>query len=350
MRGSIKHRTYKNKQGELVENSSWSIRIDEGKDPITGKRVQRSFTVKKGTHKDAERELRDLLHSLDVGSYVKPAKVTVADYLSRWLQEYAKPNLTSRSYDRYESIVRVHITPSIGSLPLSELRPESLQSLYTQKLNSGLQPASVRYCHVVMHKALNTALQWGLAARNVADAVSPPRSRRADMQIWNESEIAQFLEAAKKSAYYALYYTALYTGARRGELLALTWNDVDFIYSQVAIKRSLHYLKGDKFIFAEPKTEHSRRTIAMSPSLVKVLTEHRQWQESLFGGVADSALVFCTYQGKPLRPGTVSRAWENTAKRAGIKGDTLPRCQAYPRFPYAETRRQSEGSAGAART
>ena len=103
-----------------------------------------------------------------------------------------------------------------------------------------------------------------------------PRSQGTDMQIWNENDINTFLKAAKDSQYYTLFYVALFTGMRRSELLALRWQDVDFLYAQVYVNRSLHHLKDGSYVFTQPKSEKSRRSIALSPSALKVLNEYRE--------------------------------------------------------------------------
>ncbi len=142
------------------------------------------------------------------------------------------------------------------------------------------------------------------------------------MQTWDESELHQFLEAARGTQYYALFYTALFTGMRRSELLALRWQDIDFIYGQIYVNRSLHQFKDGSFIFTQPETAKSRRTIALPPSAFVVLNEHRKAKEAeclLLGtSLTDSDLVFSAL-GKPLRPNTVSRAWANLAARAGVR-------------------------------
>jgi integrase len=164
----------------------------------------------------------------DMGTFMKPNKTTVGEYLERWLKGYAKPNLSPRGFERYESIVRVHLTPSLGNIPLTQLKPEHIQKHYTVKLDHGLSLRSVRYHHVVLHKELQTALKWGLVTRNTADGVDMPRVRHTEMQTWDEYEVTRFLETAKDSHYYALFHTALFTGMRRSELLALQWRDIDF--------------------------------------------------------------------------------------------------------------------------
>ena len=299
---------------------SYTIVVDLGADPETGKRRQQWVTVR-GTRKDAERRLAELLHRLDTGAFVKPSKTTVADYLRRWLEEYVKPNLSPRGFERYESIARVHLIPDLGAIALTQLRPEHLQKHYASKLSNGLSPRSVRYQHVVLHKALQTAMKWGLVVRNVADGVDVPRACQAEMQTWDEYEVGRFLEAANSRPYYALFHTALFTGMRRSELLALQWRDIDF--HQIHVSRSLHQLRDGSYVFGQPKSTRSRRTIALSPSSVLTLKDHRDRQEGIRAmlGVPlkGDDLVFSTSEGGPLRPNTVSRAWTALASRAGVR-------------------------------
>lgn len=302
--------------------NSYSIIISLGQDPATGKRKQQWVTVK-GSKKDAEKRLAELLHQIDTGTLAKLGKTTLGEYLNRWLADYAKPNLSPRGFERYESIARVHLIPGLGSISLTQLRPEHLQKHYTAKLNSGLSARTVRYHHVVLHKALQTALKWGLVSRNVADGADIPRPSRIEMQTWDERDMSRFLEAVRVSQYYALFYTALYTGMRRSELLALRWQDIDFIYSQIYVSRSLHHLKDGSYVFTQPKSERSRRTIALPPSAILTLRDYREAQEhqsTMLGiSLTDDCLAFSTIEGKPLRPNTISRAWTALAARAGVK-------------------------------
>ncbi len=310
-------------RGHIVKRAkdSYSIKLSLGKDPSTGKYKYQWFTVQ-GSKKDAEKRLSELLHQFDTGNYMKPGKTTVAEYLQRWLADYAKPNLSPRGYERYESIARVHLIPALGSITLTQLRPEHLQKHYTSMLKSGLSALSVRYHHVILHKALQTAIKWGLVSRNAADGVDIPKGHRAEMQTWDEAELTIFLEAAQATPYHALFYTALFTGMRRSELLALRWQDIDFVYSQIYVNRSLHQLTDRSYIFTQPKSEKSRRTIALPPSAFMVLSEYRRQKEteSLMLGqqLTDAALVFSTLS-KPLRPNTITRAWSMLAAKAGVK-------------------------------
>jgi len=311
MRGSIIKR-YK---------GSYTIVLNLGTDPQTGKRKQQWVSVK-GTRKDAEKKLAELLHQLDMGTFMKPSKTTLAEYLERWLKDYAKPNLSPRGFERYQGIIAKYIIPQLGNIPLTQLRPEHLQKHYTACQNYGLSARTVRYHHAVLHVALKTAVKWGLLSRNPADAVDSPRARHNEMKTWNEQEINRFLEAANDSPYYTLFYTALFTAMRRSELLGLKWSDVDFILSQIQVNRGLHQLKDGSYIFTEPKSAKSRRTIALPPSAILLLKEYREKQEleraMLARALTDDDLVFSTPEGKPLRPNTITRAWEVLAARCGL--------------------------------
>lgn len=302
--------------------NSYSIVIPLGTDPTTGKRKQQWVSIK-GTKKDAENTLAELLHQIDTGTFAKPGKTTLKDYLERWLKDYAKPNLSPRSYERYESIARVHLIPSLGNIPLTQLKPAHIQKLYASGLNKALSPRSVRYHHVVLHKALQTALKWGLVSRNAADSVDVPKARRPEMQIWDHDDIMRFLEAAKSTPYHALFHLALFTGMRRGELLALKWSDVDLILGQISVNRSLAQLNDGTYVFTEPKSAKSRRNIALPPSTTLLLNEHQQKQrlDRVMLGMlwSSDTLVFSNSEGKPWRPNSISRAWETTARRAGVK-------------------------------
>ncbi len=306
--------------------NSYTIVLNLGIDPQTGKRKQQWVSVK-GGKKDAEKRLSELLHQLDTGTFMKPTKTTLAEYLERWLKDYAWPNLAPKTAEGYEHIIRRHFIPALGNMALTQLKPEHLQRYYSQKLTGGLSAQTVRHHHTALHKALQTALEWGLLSRNVADAVSPPRVQRPEMHTWGEDDIAHFLEAAKDTPYYALFYTAFFTGMRRSELLALRWQDIDFVLSQVYVSRSLHCLSGGRVVFRSPKTAKGRRTVALPPSAILVLKEHYEKQKlerAMLGmPLTDDDLVFSHLDGSPLLPDSVTHAWIKLVRRTGLKSIRL---------------------------
>jgi len=299
---------------------SYSIVMELEKDPLTGKRNQQWISVK-GTKKEAEKRLSELLHQLDNGVFIKPSKTTLSEYLERWLKDYVNINLAPRTAEGYQLIMYRHIIPALGNKYLTQLKPEHLQRYYSVKLSTGLSAQTVRHHHTALHKALQTAVEWGLLTRNVADAVKPPKPKCTEMKIWHEDELTTFIEQSKSSPYYALFYTALFTGMRRSELLALKWGNVDLMLCQIHVCRSMHVLKGGEIIFSAPKTAKGKRMIALSPSATSVLREHREQQqlERLGTPITDEDFVFCNIDGKPLLSNTVTHAWSKLIKRLGLK-------------------------------
>ena len=132
---------------------------------------------------------------------------------------------------------------------------------------------------------------------------------------------------AKESPYYVLFHTALFTGMRRSELLGLSWQNVDLLFSQVSVTQ-FHQLKDGNYVFTEPKSAKSRRTIALSPSVILLLKEHKEKQEferlTLGKPLVDANLVFSTLEGEPLRPNTITRAWVTLRRPGWCQGDTPP--------------------------
>jgi len=308
------------KHGIRKRKDSYAIFVSLGKDPVTGKYAYQWQTVR-GTKKEAERQRTELLHQLDTGTFIRPSKTTVAEYLERWLKDYARPNLSARSYERYSGIIKKYLIPEMGNIPLTQLRPEHIQRHIRAIRDQGLKPETIRFHHAVIHKALQTAMKWGLLHRNAADGVDVPQNGRTEMQTWDDFEVRQFLDTAKSSVYYALFHTALFTGMRRSELLGLKWADVEI--QQIDVCRALHQLKDGSYIFTQPKSEKSRRTIALSPSSVLVLAEHKERQQAIRTMLGETLgkddLVFSTPQGSPLRPNTITRAWTTLAAKAGVK-------------------------------
>ncbi|MFC1970878.1 tyrosine-type recombinase/integrase [Chloroflexota bacterium] len=310
--------------------NSYSLKVSLGKDATTGK-YKYQWTTVKGTKKEAEKRLSDLLNQLDNGTFMKPGKTTLGEYLERWLRDYVWPNLAPRTAEGYESIIRCQLVPALGKIPLTQLKPEHLQHYYSEKLSGGrhdgkgaLSQTTVLHHHTCLHRALKMALRWGLINHNPADAVTPPHPQRYEMHTMIEYDITTFLEAAKTTPYYLLFYEALFTGMRRSELLALRWCDVDLLLCQAHITRTLHHLQTGEIVFRTPKSTKGRRMLSLSPSAALLLQEHKDKQSAqrvILGiPLKEDGLIFSTPEGKPLRPNTITRAWSMLATRCGLKG------------------------------
>ncbi len=318
-------------RGHIVKRykDSYTVVLNLGIDPATGKRKQQWVSIK-GTKKDAEKKLAELLHQLDTGTFMKPGKTTVKDFLERWLDDYARPNLAPRTVEGYEAIVRQHLIPKLGNISLTQLKSEHVQKYYAELLACGrldgtgkLSPRTVRHHHMVLHKAIGCAVDWGILARNVVDAVTAPRELHHDMATWNEDETRHFLEIVKDSPYYPVFYLALFTGMRRSEILALRWSDIDLLLGQIYITRGMHHLRDGSIVFRQPKTSRSRRTIALTPSTIAMLKKHRENQsfiQALQGKrLLEDSLIFCDAKGRPLLPNTITHVWIKEVRKSGLK-------------------------------
>ena len=312
MRGHIKKRG----------RDTYSVIVSQGSDPATGRRRQTWRTVR-GSKRDAEAVLTQLLAQKDSGIDLPPGRVTIAVYLGRWLESYARPNTRPRTYESYELLIRKHTLPLLGRLPLAKLAPSHLQQLYADRLRAGLSPMTVRHLHAVLHKAFGDAVTWGLAGRNVVDAVSPPRAPRREIQTLSSEQARAFLDAASGDRLEALYVVALTTGMRQGELLGLPWSAVDLERGTVQVRGSLQRTRDNRPAIVEPKTPSSRRQVMLTRTATAALRRHRtrQLEERLRLGPAwnESDLVFTSEIGTPLSAtNLVRRSFRRLLERAGL--------------------------------
>jgi integrase len=271
-----------------------------------------------------------LLHQRDGGIDAPPGKLAVGEYLQRWLEDYAKGNTAPRTYERYEQIVRQHLIPALGAIPLARLRPQHIQACYSEARQAGridgkdggLSAQTVLHHHRVLREALHHAVRWQLLARNPADAVEAPRPPRHEMRVLTPDGVQRLLAACEDSELYAIVFVAVATGLREGEILALRWSDVDLHGSSAHVTRTLQYVSGRGLLFREPKTSRSRRRVSLSRETVAVLSEHRRRQLerrlALGPGYEDQNLVFVGSAGKPIPPYSVSQRFATLVKAAGI--------------------------------
>ncbi len=194
-----------------------------------------------------------------------------------WLQQ-TSTNLRAASAGRYGEIIRLHITPELGKVQLTRLTPQQVSRFYTKLLDAGLSRTTVNNIHAVLHKALDQAVRWGLVNRNVTDAVDAPSRSRPDHVTWNGEQVRLFLAEADKDEFAALWWTAVYSGMRRGELLGLKWEDVDFEGGTVSVKRTYSRGADNKFTLGKTKTASGRRSIPLPAQVMSRLRAHHTRQ------------------------------------------------------------------------
>lgn len=317
------------KGGISKRGNTWVVRIYQGRDPLTHRKKYLWRTAI--TKKEAESLRIQLLYQQEQGMLPMSGKTSVETFLDRWLEDYARPNTSPKTFRQYSDLIRTHIKPALGKIQLSRLGPQHLQSFYREALQhgrmdnkGGLAPKTVLHLHRLLHLALGYSIRWGLLAKNPAEAASPPRVEHYVPPILTRDQVRGLLEQAALTRHGAIIHTAIMTGLRRGELLGLRWQDLDLEGGTAYIRQSLQWLSREGFSFRQPKTSGSRRSVALAPSSIRVLKEHRarQLEERLLLGSAykDNDLVFCNVVGTPINPGNLRRDWVKIARSASLTG------------------------------
>ncbi|HLI91594.1 MAG TPA: site-specific integrase [Ktedonobacteraceae bacterium] len=260
------------------------------------------------TQKEVTQAKQKLLQDLSRGVVQFTCEQTVEIFLRSWLEDTVKPNLRYKTYEHYRWCVK-HVVAEIGSIQLWKLTPQHIQRLLARKRAEGCAPQSVKHFHRMLGKALNDAVKWGLVERNVVSLVTPPRVPRSEMRVLTAEQAQRFLTAASGNFLEALFVLAITTGAREGELLGLSWDDVNLQTGKMHIRRALGRQAKKGLVLVEPKTERSRRTIYLAPLAIDALKEHQLRQQHLKGfgepGWNEYNLVFCNHFGKPFDPSSM---------------------------------------------
>jgi integrase len=274
------------------------------------------------TRKAAADKLTEAMANRNKGIVFDDGNITVSEFLSIWLSDCVKDTITASTFERYESIVKLHISPTLGRLKLRILTPAHVQGLYRGRLNSGLSPATLRKIHTVLHKALSHAVKWSLIPRNVTEAAAAPRLAPEEMRPLSSEEARSLLEAASNDSLEALYVMAVHTGMRQGELLALKWSDINLEGRTVSVRRTLTR-EGGRYCIGEPKTKKSRRTIKLTIAATETLRKHLARQIDEMGRLGDlyrdRGLVFTTTTGSTVNPSNIrQRSFKKLLNRAGL--------------------------------
>jgi integrase len=320
-------------RGSIAKRKENSYRVRVSYTDVQGKRQTINKTAP--TPAEAKKLLTKTLGEVDKELYLKPSKIKVEDFLHQWLECTVKLEVADSTYELYRIMCDTHIIPAIGSIPLSQLRPEAINKLYIDKKAAGKRSRTVQLIHVTLHKALKNGVKAGLIATNPMDTINPPKIERRAMQTMTEADIKKFLDEVRRydktsnTHYYPLFYTSLFTAARRGELIGLRWSDVELNPKNPSIsinrqETELHNL----IIFKETKTAASRRLIDLTATNCAVLKAHRakQNEEREFIGLppgGDSDLVFSHVDGTPLLPNTVTHVWIKLRRRCHLEGVRL---------------------------
>ena len=245
------------------------------------------------------------------------------DWIDFWYENYSKPAIRPLTQANYENRIYDHIIPEIGKIPLNKLTQTDLQQFYArlkrngrkqyvEKYGPGLSDRMVRACHASCRMALEKAVTEGLIRVNPAIGCKLPPKKSHEMQVLTKDELQRFLAQAKEDGYYELFLLELGTGMRRGELMGLQWDDLNFQTGELHIVRQACAVNG-KIEISVPKTKSSIRTVVLPPSLVEVLRKYRE--------TVSSRWMFPSPQNPdvPRYPTSVGDILSILLKRAGCK-------------------------------
>ena len=293
-------------------NGNWRAQVS-----LQGKRL--SFTGKsQQACRDWIRKTRD---QIDQGLTYDDERTTLGKFLQGWLAT-KKNQLRTASVEQYSRICKAYIEPQLGSIRLKDLAPGRVQKFYDDLLKAGLGAQTIKIVHAVLRMCLQQAQQLGLVARNPVEFCKVPKSPKLEMTIWDEDQVNQFLVFVRGHKNENLFYLALATGMRRGELLGLKWQDVDWVHHRILIKRQCANPDGGGFVFAEPKTALGVRSVQLGSGMIERLRSQLgnidimraisrdKWQ--------DYDLVFPALIGKPQYGNNVSIEFQEQVKASGL--------------------------------
>lgn len=303
------------------EYTYWEARITTGRDPGTGKQLQRSFTGK--TQKEVREKMQAAAVAVNEGTYTAPQRLTVGQWVDIWQKDYIG-GLKPATVAIYRNNLNNHVKPALGAVRLADLHPHTVQSFINSL--TGLSPASVRLAYKNLHAVLQKAVELDYIPRNPADRCVLPKMEQEEIKPLDDQQAAALLAAAKGTPLEQFVTVALFTGLRVSELFGLTWAVVDFDRGTITVNKQLARRKAAG-IFQSPKSGRPR-TITPAPAVMTALKQQRAKQSELqlkAGPLWDDphGLVFTREAGGPLTHSIAEKRFRALCTAAELKGVRL---------------------------
>lgn len=305
-------------------DGTWEARYTLGRDPGTGKQIQKSVYGK--TQAEVRKKLQDATKAIDEGTYMEPSKMTFGEWLDYWVDNCTL-DIKESSRDNYKGKISSRIKPGLGAVKVSALTALQIQEFYNDTLTGAdgkpkMSAKSIKDLHGVIHAALSQAVKMGMIRYNPADACKLPRAEKSKVKPMDDKQIMQFLKAIEGNPYELIFKIDLFTGMRLGEITGLTWDCVDFKTGNIRIEKQLLYRK--KVHSLESLKNDRPRTITAPPYVLQLLKRQKaiQAQQQLIAGsLWDNQwnLVFTNELGRYLTKANVSRSAGKVMKQLGYE-------------------------------
>ena len=285
-----------NNEGTLYfrdDRKKWCAQVSLG-----GRRLTRYAR----TQAECRDWIKETLTKIGNGLTFQGTQVTLEQYIPSWL-DGKEISQRPQTVMQYRQIAYQHILPNIGKMRLQEIQPPHLKKLYLMKREEGRGARTVQLIHIVLHCVLKQAVRDGILGRNPADAVERPKVETKEFHVLTAEQAQRLVIASQNTRYGTLFYLALMTGMREGELLGLKWSDLDLAKGTLNVQRQLQHVKGQGFVLVPPKTKAGRRKVKLGQETLDRLAIHREHQ-SLQKAVSgerweENDLIFPNTIGKP---------------------------------------------------
>jgi integrase len=309
------------KAGQIITRgeSTWLVRVYLGRDSQTGTRKYLNQTIH-GPFREAQRFLNLKLQQRDNGRVSRAAVLSLNQLLDQWLTTVVKARVRPRTFKDYETLLRLHIRPVLGSRLIGTISQIDLQTLYARMYERGLSARTVEYTNAVLESAFRQAIRWKMLAEDPCVGVDLPRVKRKEMEALSVEECRRFLNIAEKSEWFPVLALALTTGMRPSEYLALRWTDIDWKRGTASVCRTIQ-VTGSEWTFDDTKRRRSRRIVKLQNFVLKAIQGLKQAQESRIEVSISmySGLIFVSASGLPLKQRVVKREFRKLLATAGIR-------------------------------
>lgn len=308
-------------------NDSYRLRVTLGTD-LKGKPIVYNKTVKCKTEAAAKKELAKFYAECEAGKVSKSNPVTISELAETYYTEHVQRHLKKSAAVSAETIIRLHISPIIGSKKVTKATRLDVQQWINALSDEGLSPKTIRNCYSTLSGIFQFAIDMNIVDDTPCKNIRFPKSQRQEMNYYTIDEVKLLLKALdqlpeEELHYKAAIYISLFGGLRKGEILGLNWDDVNFDTGELRIQRSRMYAPGTGTYEDSPKTEKSNRTVAVPNEVIDLLQrlQLQQKYRKLSAGqkYTDSPAVIRSSTGSPLHPSVFYRWWAAFIKKNDLR-------------------------------